>query len=117
MNVWTLVACEADKTDLARFLGFPDSFHRSACSENAVWIGIANHLMELEQVNSIRLQPPQRLIDLGCSTGFCLAIDFSHQKSLLPIAIAQRFAHSTFALAAVVPPAVIEKTNSFINSR
>src|ERR1700737_1661514 len=48
MNVWTLVACETDKTDLARFLGFQDDFHRSAFGENAIRIGIANHFMERE---------------------------------------------------------------------
>jgi hypothetical protein len=48
MNVWTLVACEADKADLARFLGFQDDLNRPARGENAIWIGIANHIMDLQ---------------------------------------------------------------------
>src|SRR5438876_6815415 len=48
MNIWTLVAGETDKTDLARFFGFQDSFNRSAFGENPIRIGIANHLMELQ---------------------------------------------------------------------
>jgi len=48
MNIWTLVACETDKTDLARFFGFQDGLHRSTLGENAIRIGIANHFMELE---------------------------------------------------------------------
>jgi len=38
MNVWTLVACKADETDLTGFFGFQDSFNRSAFGENAVRI-------------------------------------------------------------------------------
>src|SRR5438445_8353286 len=53
MNIWTLVACETDKTDLARFFGFHDGLHRSAFGENVIRIGIANHLMEAESVDCI----------------------------------------------------------------
>src|SRR5438270_8292413 len=48
MNVRALVACKADKTDLASLLRSQDSFNRSAFGENAIRIGIANHFMELE---------------------------------------------------------------------
>src|ERR1700682_5076891 len=117
MNVWTLVPCEADKTNLARLPGFHGGLHPTAFGKNAVRIGIANHFMKLEQVNPIRLQPPQRFIELSCCSSFISTIDFGHQKGLLAITIAQRFAHSNFALSAVVVPAVIEKIDSFIDSR
>src|ERR1700674_1957397 len=54
---------------------------------------------------------------MSCCSSFISAIDFGHQKGLLSITIAQRFAHSNFALSAVVVPAVIEKIDSFIDSR
>jgi len=40
-----------------------------------------------------------------------------HQKGFLTIAVTQSFAHSNFALSAVVVPAVIEEIDSFIQSR
>src|SRR5260370_17375861 len=93
MNVWALVPCEADKTDLARLSGFHSGLHSTAFGKNAVRIGVANHFMKLEQVNPIRLQPPQRFIELrGCSS-FISAIDFGHQKDLLPLPIPQRLPH------------------------
>src|ERR1700680_4586091 len=116
MNVRALVAGETDKTDLARLLGFPDGLDR-AFGKNAVWIRIANHFMKLEQINSVCLQPPQRFIELGCSSSLVSAIDLGHQKGLLAITVAQRLAHSNLALSAVVVPAVIEEIYSFIDSR
>jgi hypothetical protein len=48
MNLWTFVAGEADKTDLARFLSFDHSLHPASLSKNAVRVSIPNHFMELE---------------------------------------------------------------------
>src|ERR1019366_381954 len=115
MNFWTLVTGKADKTNLAFLFGFEHGLHGSAFSKNAIGIGIANHFMELEQVNSIRLQPPQRFIELCYGGSFGSAIDLGHQKGLLAITIAQRLAHANFALSAVVVPAVVEKIDAFVN--
>jgi hypothetical protein len=79
MNVWTLVTREADKTNLACLLGFQYGLRRPTFRKNAIRIGIANSLMELEQVNSIRLQPPQRFIELGYGCRFGSAIDLGHR--------------------------------------
>src|ERR1700690_213608 len=117
MNVRTLVTREADKTTLACLFGFEYGLHGSAFSKNAIRVGIANHFMELEQVNSIRLQPPQRFIELGYGGRFGSAIDLGHQKGLLAITIAQRLAHANFAVSAVVIPAVVEKIDAFVNPR
>src|SRR5208282_3030316 len=116
MNVWTLVTREADKTNLACLFGFQYGLHRTAFSKNAIRIRIANHFMELEQVNSIRLQPPQRFIELVYGCRFGSAIDLGHQKSLLTITMPQRIAHANFALSPVVIPAVVEKIDAFVNS-
>ena len=53
---------------------------------------------------------------MSCSSGLISAIDFGHQKGSLAITVAQRSAHSNFALSVVVVPAVIEKIDSFIDS-
>src|SRR6266446_4897800 len=99
MNVWTLVPGETDKADLSCSLGFQHSFHRSAFGEYAIWIGIANYLMELQQVDSIGLQPSQGVIHLGNRGGLVSAIDLGHQEGFLAITVAQCSAHSNFALS------------------
>src|ERR1700758_3229638 len=64
----------------------------------------------------IGLQPLQRFIELGCCSRLSATVDLGHQKSLLPITIAQSLAHANLALASVVVPAVIQKIDSFIES-
>ena len=73
--------------------------------------------MELEQIDSVSLQAAERLVDLGRGGCLCAPIDLGHEKRLLPIAVAQRVAHADFTLAAVVAPAVVEKIDSFIETR
>src|ERR1700730_16314465 len=116
MNVRALVASEPDKTHLARLLRFQYGFHPSVLGKNTVWIRISNHFVELQQVNSIGLQPSQRFVELGRCSGFGSTVDLGHQKGPLAIAVAQGFAHSNSALSAVVVPAVVEKIDSFIDS-
>src|SRR5580692_11925053 len=114
MNIGALVAGESDVTDLTCLLGLKYGFHRSPFGKNAVRIGLANHFMELEQIDSIGLQPSQRFIELCCSRGFVSAVNLGHQEGFLAITIAQRLAHANFALAGVVVPAVIEKVDPFV---
>src|SRR5208282_230411 len=42
-------------------------------------------------------------------------VDFGHQECTLAIAMLERLTHATFALAAVVVPAVIEESDSVID--
>src|ERR1700687_3495292 len=107
MNVRALVASEPNKTHLARLLRFQYGFHPSVFGKNTVWIRISNHLVKLQQVNSIGLQPSQRFVELGRCSGFGSTVDLCHQKSPLAITVTKGFAHSNFALSAVVVPAVI----------
>src|ERR1700752_1075664 len=116
MNVRTFVAGEPDKTHLARFLGFERGLHATAFSKDTVWIRISNDFVELQQVNSIGLQSSQRFVELDCCRGFGSAVDLGHQKGPLAVTVAKGFAHSNFALSAVVVPAVVEKIDSFIDS-
>src|SRR5271166_6313851 len=117
MNVWTLVACEPGKTDLACLLGFQYGLHAAAFGKNTLRIRITNHFVELEQVNAIGLQPPKRFIELGGRGSLGTTINLGHQKRLPAIAVAQGFAHSNFALSPVVVPAVIEKIDSLVDPR
>src|SRR5229473_5421900 len=114
MNVGTFVACEADVANLSRLLCFEHGFYRSACGKNAVRIVVANHLVELEEIDAISLKAVQRFIDLARGGGFAASIDLGHEKRFLPIAVAQRVAHAYFALATIVVPAVVEKIDSLI---
>src|ERR1700675_1467142 len=116
MNFRALVASDPDKTHLAPLLPLQYCFPPSVFGKNTVWIRISNHLVKLQQVNSIGLQPSQRFVELDCCSGFGSTVDLGHQKGPLAITVTKGFAHSNFALSAVVVPAVIEKIDSFIDS-
>src|SRR5258708_10375757 len=115
MNVRTLVTCEADKANLARLLGFKDGLHGSAVGENAVRVGVANHIVKLEEIDPVGLKAAQGLVDLTRGGGLIAPIDFGHEKSFLAITVTKRVAHADFALATVIVPAVIEKMDSVID--
>src|ERR1700686_5220774 len=116
MNVRALVASEPDKTHLARLLRFQHSFPPPVLGKNTVWIRISDHFVELQQLDSIGLQPSQRFVELDGCSGFGSTVDLGHQKGPLAITVTKGFSHSNFALSAVVVPAVIEKIDSFIDS-
>src|ERR1700730_13016125 len=117
MDVRTLVACETDESDLASLLRLQDCLHPSAFGKYAIWVGLANHFMKLQQVDAISLEPPQRVVDLTSSGGFGASVDLGHQKRFLAVSVAQRVAHTDFTLAAVVVPAVVEKIDALIEAR
>src|SRR6202011_42655 len=117
MDVRTLVAREADESDLAGLLRLQDRLHPSAFGEYAIRVGIANHFVKLEQVDPVSLEPAQRFVDLISSGSFGAPIDLGHQKRLLAVTVAQRVAHADFTLAAVVVPAVIEKIDALVEAR
>src|SRR5712692_8514760 len=117
MDVWALVACEADVANLASLSRLQDGFHRAPFRKNAVGIGVANYFVELEEIDPVGLKAAQRLVDLACSGGFGTPVDLGHEKRFLTIAVAQRVTHADFTLATVVVPAVIEKIDAFIETR
>src|SRR6202140_5663934 len=116
MNVRALVASEPDKRHLARLLRFQQRLSPSVLGKNTVWIRISDHFVELQQVDSIGLQPSQRFVELDGCSGFGSTVDLGHQKGPLRITLPKGFSHWNFALSAVVVPAVIEKIDSFIDS-
>src|SRR5437588_12752062 len=116
MNVGTLMPSEPDEAHLALLFGFEDRFHAASLRENAIRIGVANHFMELQQIDVISLQATQRFFELLRCSLLCAPIDFGHQKGFLAISIAERLAHADFALAVVVIPAVVEKSDAGVES-
>src|SRR5579859_7357979 len=59
MDVGTLVPGEADVADLSALLGFQNSFHPASGGKYAVGIAVANHFVELQQVDVVGLQAAQ----------------------------------------------------------
>src|ERR1700693_125887 len=116
MNVRTLVASESDVTDLACLLRVQHSFQCSSGGKNAVRVGVANYLVELEEIDSVSLKTTQRVVDLIRSSGLGASVDLGHEKSFFAVTIAQRFAHADLTLAAVVIPAVVEKIDALIQT-
>ncbi len=98
----------------ASFLGFEDGFHAAAGSEDTLGVGHANDFVELEQIDVAGLQAAERFIDLRGGGFFGLAVDFGHEESLLAVAVAERLAHTDFAVAAVVVPAVVEEIDATV---
>src|SRR6266851_2771767 len=117
MDVWTLVACEADVANLASLSRLQDGLHPSAFRKNTIRVGVANHFVELEKIDPVSLESAQRLVDLTRSRSFGASIDLGHKKRFLAIAVTQRVAHADFTLAAVVVPAVVEKIDALIEAR
>ena len=69
----------------------------------------------LHQVDAIGLQALQRFLDLfGCQrTG--PPVDFRHQKHFVAVSVAQCLAHSIFAVAVVIIPAVVHEVDAAID--
>src|SRR5208282_363924 len=78
MDVWTLVPCESDKTDLACLLGFQHGFHRAAFGKNAIRIGVANHFVKLEKIDPVGLKAAEGLVDLARRGSVSTSIDLGH---------------------------------------
>ncbi len=50
------MAGETDESDLARLFRLQDRLHPSAFGKYAIWIGVANHFVKLEQVDPVSLE-------------------------------------------------------------
>src|SRR2546421_1659342 len=117
MDIRTLVARETDEANLACLLRLQDGLHPSTFGKNAIRVGVANHFVELEQIEPVSLESAQRLVNLTRGGGFGAPVDLGHEKRFLTIAVAQRVAHADFTLATIVVPAVVEKIDSLIKAR
>src|ERR1700723_3122773 len=115
MHAGILVTCEANVTDFARLLCLLNSLHGAARGEDDIRIVEANDLMELQEINDIRLQTSQRLLNLPGSAVLIPAIDLCHQQDLLSVTIAECLAHPDLADTAVIIPAVIHECDPAID--
>src|SRR6516164_10378022 len=109
MNVRTLVAGKTNEANFAGFLRSENGFEISSCRKDSIWIGVSNDFVKLKQVDTVGLQAPKRFLELAAGRGFISSVDLCHQESLFAIAVAERLAHTNFALAGVVVPARSEE--------
>ena len=103
-----------------KFAGLPGIVKRLDCaagSEDAVRIVHADDLVHLHQIDMIGLEPLERLLDLMGGGLLITPIDFGHQENLLPVAISQGFAHTHFAVAVVIIPAVVHEVDAVVDGR
>src|SRR6516165_1381074 len=114
VNFGALVSRESNEANLASFLRSKNSLESPTRGEDLIWIGIANHLVELQQVNVVSPKAPERFLELAGGAGLCASIDFRHQEGFFTITILEGFPHTNFALSAVVVPAVVQEVDAFI---
>src|SRR6266478_557409 len=108
-NEWILMPSKSDVTDLS---GSPGFYHGLDCAtrcEDPVRVFQSNNLVELHQVDAIRLQPPQRFVDLPGGGLPGPAINLRHEEDSLAVAVTQRLSHADLADAAIIIPAVIHE--------
>src|SRR5215471_2735433 len=116
MNVRTLVSGKTKEANFAGFLRGENGFESSSGCKDSIWIGVSNDFVKLKQVDTVGLQAPKRFFELAAGRGFISSVDLCHQESLFAIAVPERFAHTNFALAAVVVPAVVQKVDALVES-
>src|ERR1700733_11037616 len=88
MYAGIFVTCEADVADFTRLFRRLDGLDGPARREDNIRIVKANDLVELKEIDHIRLQTSQRLLNLSGSGVLISAIDLSHQEDFLPVAVA-----------------------------
>jgi hypothetical protein len=84
-------------------------------AKKTVGIFQPNVLVILNQIDVIRLETLQRFVNLPRRRVFRPAVEFGHQKYLLPVTIAQRRTHPLLALTEIIIPAVIHEVDAAID--
>src|ERR1035437_3621607 len=110
-----LVPSEADVANLPRLFRIHQGFERPAGGEEAVGILHPDVLVKLNQVDVIRLQSPQRFIDLAGRGVLRPAIKFSHQEHFLPLPVTERKPHAPLAFPIVVIRAVVHEGDAAVD--
>ncbi len=96
------------------FFGLENRLHPAFRGKDEFGIGVANHFVELQQIDGVGLQAAQRLVDLAGGAFAAAGVELGHQEGFLAVSVTQGFAHTDFAGAVVVVPAVIEEVDAFI---
>jgi hypothetical protein len=94
---------------------FSKLFDGPARREHARRIVHANHLVDLDEIDHVGLEPLQRLVELRRGRRLGAPIELRHEEGLLPVPIAEGLAHSFLALTPVVVPRVVEERHSTID--
>src|SRR5450755_4257216 len=104
MNGGIFVSGEPDVTNLARLFGSHHSFVCSTGTEVPVWICHPDIFVELNEVDVIGLQTPQRFIDLLSGGRAGAPVVFGHQEGPAAIAVLKRLSHADLAVTIMVIP-------------
>src|SRR5689334_472727 len=105
---------ESDVPDLARLLCRGKCFERSAGSKEAIRIVEPDVLVILNEIDMIRLEALQRLIDLLRRCFFGTPIELRHEERFLPVTVPQSLTHAHFAFPVRIVPAVIKEGDAAV---
>ena len=114
MDAGILVAGEPDVAHLA---GLPrlQCGLEAALVEHPVRIVVVDHFVELPEVDAIRPETPQAVVEaLHRPRVVALAV-LRHEKDLVAAAVGERASHDFFGAAVVIVPAVVEEREPFID--
>jgi hypothetical protein len=115
VNDRIFVRSEPYEPDLTRSFGLFRRLQRLARRKGTVRILQPDILVKLHRVDMVRLQPPQRLVDLSRRRFLGATVELRHQEDLFPVSVPERLAQDHFALSAVVVPAVIYERNPVVD--
>src|SRR5947199_1149566 len=115
MDRGTLVSCEADVPDPPRILRLEGRLNRTPLGEDSVRILHSDDLVELQEVDDVRLEPPERLLDLPGGRRPRLPVNLGHQESSLPVAVPEGLPHADLALPLIVVPGVVEEIDARVD--
>src|SRR2546427_12164318 len=115
MNRGTLVSREADVADPPRVLRLESRPDCAALGEDPTRILHPDDLVELQEVDDVRLESSERLLDLPRGRRPRLSVDFGHQECSLSISVPEGFPHPNLALPVVVVPGVVEEIDARVD--
>src|SRR2546422_9713364 len=115
MNRGTLVSRESDIADPPRVLRLERRLDRAALGEDPTRILHPDDLVELQEVDDVRLEPSERLLDLPGGRRPRLSVDFGHQEGSLPVSVPEGLSHADLAPPVVVVPGVVEEIDARVD--
>src|SRR5439155_10275254 len=115
VNRGILVSRETDVANPPRIPRLEGRLDRPDSGEDPRRILHPNDLVELQQIDDVRLESLERLLDLPGGRGPRLAVDLGHQESSLAVAVPKGFPHPDLALSIVVVPGVVEEIDACVD--
>src|SRR6266550_316929 len=115
MDRGILVSREADVPDPPHVLRLASRLDRAPLSEDSVRILRPDDLVELQEVDDVRLEPSERLLDLPGGRRPRLPVDFGHQEGSFAVAVTQGLSHPDLATPLIVVPGVVEEVDARVD--